>query len=650
MRNAFAIVLGLCLAAYAAAGCGRLDANDATLELDAALGEQGDAPEVSMVALPRRLSDLGRVRYFGDARDIRAVPARDAANTVTVQPGDYASLAAAIAANPNKDIELVDADYTGWGTFAISNTAGGTADRPRLISYAGADAALPPWLRSGQAKVGRITIQGAATTHWMLSGLTVAGKANESNVASGASGITIDRLWDYGSLNQYGFRVRLATDVTFQRCLIVDPAVALGAGVEAIGIAVGNIVGDVTGIRILDTEIRNYSDSIQTNDSATTPWDMVEVLIDGCDLYITPVLYRAGGLSVAENGIDLKAGSDTAYSTVIRNTRIWGFRRNDVPTDPGAAVTIHRYARNILVEDCLIGDGPAGIFETIWPAGEDLDAPRNITLRRNQYFDIRNLSGVDTGAVHRPVSNWDVQNEVYARCDYVLDVSPNGGAYRAGGPTFTNNLRIRTATQVPGVSAHPYVEANNAALAIWSGAFDSYERKRLSGPEVALGAVNMPTTYKLIRERQISVVAALTPSLLPQEGIFRLVPDHEYRTFEEWCDNAHDPFRIFEVRSGVDYQGEDEDLPGTDATRALHTQEVVIAYPRLVTWGGDRVEYIIDEDLHDLKVALGKRGYANYEALGSGLHRADLISTGRDDRETCTLLYLRFALDYDRSI
>lgn len=167
--------------------------------------------------------------------------------------------------------------------------------------------------------------------------------------------------------------------------------------------------------------------------------------------------------------------------------------------------------------------------------------------------------------------------------------------------------------------------------------------------EVVREAFQVPTTYKLIRERQIATVKALTPTLLSTLGRFTLVPDHDFPDFESWCDQAVDPFRVFEIRTGLDYEGEGE-VPGMDASHATHSQELLVAYPKLQTMHGDRVEYLMDEDLTDITQALGLRGYANYEALGSGLHKCERAGSFVEERPSCRVLHIRFALDYDRSI
>lgn len=159
------------------------------------------------------------------------------------------------------------------------------------------------------------------------------------------------------------------------------------------------------------------------------------------------------------------------------------------------------------------------------------------------------------------------------------------------------------------------------------------------------------TTWENIRAAQVAVVQALTPTSLATLGRFRPWEPMEGGDFEAWTDGAHDPFRVFEIRHGLDYQGEQEDVPGTDIMGARHSCELLVAYPNVVTThGGKRLEHVIDEDISDLRQALGARGYENYDALGTGTHSSELTDTFVERRDACRILRIRFSLHYDRSI
>ncbi len=83
----------------------------------------------------------------------------------------------------------------------------------------------------------------------------------------------------------------------------------------------------------------------------------------GNDIYLEPSRYIPDtGTTWDENAIDLKAGSDTPESTVIRKNRMWGFRRNAAAKGKsrGELLVLQAYSRNVVVEDNIMGDAPIG--------------------------------------------------------------------------------------------------------------------------------------------------------------------------------------------------------------------------------------------------------------------------------------------------
>ncbi len=79
--------------------------------------------------------------------------------------------------------------------------------------------------------------------------------------------------------------------------------------------------------------------------------------IEGNDIYLTPARYLDGGATTwAENAIDLKAGSSRPRSTRIDSYRMWGFRRNAVPTARGELLVIQWSSRNVVVTRNIFGD------------------------------------------------------------------------------------------------------------------------------------------------------------------------------------------------------------------------------------------------------------------------------------------------------
>lgn len=577
------------------------------------------------------------------------MPVLDASNSVTVLPGDYASLSAAIDANPGKHIELADADYTAWGNFTINNKTGGTSIlNPCVIRYAGAGLASPPWQRTGQAITGSVRVSGTSS-HWFISGLTVQDKTVESTIFSGADNITIDRLHDTGTVVVYGIRVRGATNITIQRSLFDAPT---GIGTvdqnATIGVAIGNIDADVLGIKVLDTEVRNFSDGVQTLDGPTVRRP-VELTIDGCDFTLTPLSHLSDGTAYCENGIDLKAGSDRPFSTIIRNTRIVGFRKNAAGTDTGVGITIHRYARNILIEDVTIGDGPEGIREVGWPVGEDLEEPRNIVMRGVRFHDIRDISGSDTGACLHLISNTEVSRCAFSRCDYLLLSTT---AYRAGGPTLYMNVRTETEVLHPdSTETNPYTEsaATGNFHRTRDVVFDTYELRQHTGPEFLEGADEVSTgTYAQIRDEQARLIEALTPTSAAAVTFKR----EEGRVdFRQWAQaNPSACFRRFSIIGSMRDEG--PLVSNTDFETYRTDTIVTVAYPKQMgKYGADNIrdlQDLIEEDRFLIDDTIGHRGQNNQLACQNYCRRTEDPSV--DDAGAVWLVTLTFETEYQRSV
>jgi hypothetical protein len=311
----------------------------------------------------------------------------------------------------------------------------------------------------------------------------------------GASNITVDLcLIEYAEI--YSLRIRHASHCTIQRCVIreaINNSNNHGPG-DSSGIQVGNIDADVLGVKILDNEIYNVGDCIQLTDSRDSPTRPVEVVIDGNDLYLEPSRYIDDtNTTWDENAIDLKAGSDTPESTVISNNRMWGFRRNAHPTAEGEVLVLQRFCRNVLVEDNIIGDAPRGMVDRNWltTSGNLPGTSRNVVFRRNQFYEIRDYAAADAGAITQPVTGEIafIDNH-FARSDCVAGSTPPN--YEGEDPIYEGNVLVDvTCLQrltMPPNPTLPYDPALNAVGTAPHG-YDTYERKRWTGPELATGAI-----------------------------------------------------------------------------------------------------------------------------------------------------------------
>lgn len=158
--------------------------------------------------------------------------------------------------------------------------------------------------------------------------------------------------------------------------------------------------------------------------------------------------------------------------------------------------------------------------------------------------------------------------------------------------------------------------------------------------------LNMATTFKLIREKQISVIAAATPGEFPDRR-FQFWEKNE-PDFPQWADASSGPFRRFTILHGLDYDDERYLDQGTESV--VHTATVLVAYPQVREFEGRVMDDVIDEDITTITKAIGTRGYGSYAALGDGEHVAKRIGCAVEERAAARVLRLTFQLVYDRTI
>jgi hypothetical protein len=437
-------------------------------------------------------------KYLEDSPNL-FLPAIDPDNFVVLTPDSYQTWAEMFAANADKlDYRLRPGDYRKWGVLELLDKAGNSEDRLKTIRYDNPDVddTLHPVQRGHAARIDAFRFEGLFTKNWLIRGLTVIGPSANPVIARGASNITIDLcLIEY--IRPYGIRIRSAQHSIIQRCVIRESinGIQRNHRSDTSGIQVGVIDMEVVGIKILDNEIYNVGDGIQLTDSTTAPNAAVEVLIEGNDIYLEPSRYIDDtNTTWDENAIDIKAGSDSPNSTVIRNNRMWGMRRNAAPTALGEILVMQRYCQNVLVEDNIMGDAPRGMKDDSWPNHADVARPRNIAFRDNQFYDIHDYAALDEGAITRPVTGGiSFTGNHFSRSDYLVDNTPPGG-YQGGMPTYTDNILVEVgAIQRDNVPPSLVINpADNNTVATAPHDYDTYERKRWTGPEFAIGALALP--------------------------------------------------------------------------------------------------------------------------------------------------------------
>ncbi len=303
---------------------------------------------------------------------LATVPAVDLSNAVVLTPASYASMTAMFAANATKAQYLFGpGDYTSWGPMLLTSKAGGSVGAPKVVRYynPGVDDDKHPVDRSNEALIDGIQPSGTATTYWAFQGLTWRHPSVVTMVYGGAHDIVFDRCLAELCVI-YSLRIRETTACTVQNCVLRNMGNTTGTpptGVgDSTGIQVGSIDASVTGVRILDNQIYNCGDCIQSTDGPSM-WKPVEMFIEGNDLYHDSTYYiGTTNTEWLENGIDMKAGSDNPRGIEICNNRIWGMRHNAGPTAIGEAIVVQRFCRNVYIHDNFIMDAPVGVRDNDW--------------------------------------------------------------------------------------------------------------------------------------------------------------------------------------------------------------------------------------------------------------------------------------------
>jgi hypothetical protein len=440
-------------------------------------------------------------------------------NAVVLDASSHESWEEMFAAHPGVlHFLLSPGNYEDWGWLEIPDSvapAGGL----RTIRYhnPGVDDRQHPVKRACHARVASLRFQGDHTTNWAVRGLTVFRPAADCFIEGGASNVTIDFcLVDCPRVR--GCRIRNVSHCTIQRCVIRESIQASKKG-DTVGVQVRQRDADeMVGIKILDNEIYNVGDGIQLTAHDVEPLRPVEVLMEGNDIYLEPSRYLGGQMTRDENAIDLKVGSDRLESTIVRKNRLWGFRLREGSGAQGELITVQQFCRNLIVEDNIMGDAPRGMKDESWPDADDEpdpgapevpdidpEEPRHVVFRRNQFYEIcdraRDDEGllIDMGAITRPITTGLVFEENwFARSDYLADWTP--AAYERD-IVYRNNTRVEVPhIPRPGSDPNhpvPYHEPPNRRASAPFG-YDTYERKRWTGPEHVTGAIPaaLPATHE----------------------------------------------------------------------------------------------------------------------------------------------------------
>lgn len=158
----------------------------------------------------------------------------------------------------------------------------------------------------------------------------------------------------------------------------------------------------------------------------------------------------------------------------------------------------------------------------------------------------------------------------------------------------------------------------------------------------------MATTFETIRDAQIAVIQALTPSVRAD----RLFIKHREGDYMSWVE-AHPTacWRRFQIVHNLDIdQG-----PTADGSieACTHTEELRIAYPmELGKYGADNerdLEDMLASDFHQIDAAIGLNGLANYV---TNQDRCQHLPGEPKviDVEGARVLSITYLVQYDRSV
>lgn len=384
------------------------------------------------------------------------------------------------AAYPDRtDYVLGPGDYRSWGRCKI--TLSGTHDRRRVIRFEATD--RRPWTRSGyEAIIAGIEFSSGAT-NWIVNGLTFRGRA-QNIMRPGSSDVVFDSIL-VEDFETYGVRL-----LGNRGCVQNSVMRRMRAGSDGVAVQL-RVRGEPNiGNRVLDCEFADCNDSVgitqDTKEGANAFTECRDVIIDGNDMYVTPLRYvylPDGEYASTENAADFKTGpDDPTRPNLFLHNRIWGYRRtegvNRPPSSNGAAIVIHRAARNMHFESNFIFDCPIAFHETRRDPADPGHGPRGIVLKDNVVSAMNRYNPHDLAAVLRTRLAFKLHGNRFSRSGQ-LSALPKVGA----GDEFIDNIVFDTplVEAVNDFNTPPNIVATPAMMEDLL-----LQRRRWTGPDFAL--------------------------------------------------------------------------------------------------------------------------------------------------------------------
>lgn len=287
--------------------------------------------------------------------------------TVTIEPGKYATWSAVFAL-PVDDIFLLTGDYRSMGPVYQSGPRSTQDLTRRTLVHC---LAAPCFVETLELRDG--------ADRFVLSNLTIDLQTIPSQIRT-VNDVVVDRLTLTHASSTYGLRLLSANNVCVQRSTFGYHFPVPFTDNMAIQV---KPITPMSGVKIIDNEIFDWVDGIAVTAHNLDPMMPVSnVKIEGNDIYLTPTYQECG-----ENGIDIKAGSDTATVSVTRN-RLWGFRQGDTKCagsgSLGDAILVHVAARNVEIQRNIVFDAPRAYRDKL----RDDGLSRHVEIDWNLFYGL----------------------------------------------------------------------------------------------------------------------------------------------------------------------------------------------------------------------------------------------------------------------
>ncbi len=331
------------------------------------------------------------------------LPAYDANNTemmLITQQSDWASIN-----NPNiKYFYVQPGDYyNDNNNNVITLTQNGTATDKRYIMLYNGNNTHPGQLPQSQLARVKFVIN---ADHWVLDRMSLwetptAYLGSDAIKIENGSNNIINRY--YGKNISTGIYIWPGSNNnTIQNSRIERDDITLDEDRAAFAVFTPVNGGDnltISGTKIINNEVKNFVDAVQTVNINSTGLNYEGTIIDSNYFYTDNTMYTdcsgnhspTGTCAMTENAVDLKVGSSNPNNPVIvSNNKFWGFRIADETNNQlsanGGAMVVHFEAKNIIVKNNLFEDSEQGIsISNPISAGE----VNNITIENNIFSNIK---------------------------------------------------------------------------------------------------------------------------------------------------------------------------------------------------------------------------------------------------------------------